>query len=102
MTRRQRYVRDAIELYQRLAGGQVRPRRQDRQLAAQLHDQGVTLATLEAAIRLAMARRNDRPEHLPRLQPVRSLHYFRAVVDEIKDDNQIDFYLQYLRARSHD
>ncbi len=77
--------------------GQVR--RADRLLAEQLYDQGVTLAAVENALVLATARRLLRPEGAPPLNPVRSLHYFRAIIDEVMQLDVSEDYYNYLRGK---
>jgi hypothetical protein len=76
-----------------------RPSRADRSLAAQLFDQGVELALLEAALLLATARRCSRDPDLPPLPPIRSLAYFLPVLAEIRQAPPDPEYLSYLRLR---
>ncbi len=91
------YVRKVLRLYRRLPGSAARPRRADRQLAATLHRRGVSLDIVESALLLAMARRNSRPPDADPLPPVRSLHYFLPVIDELTTGSTPDGYLDYLR-----
>jgi len=44
------YVRAVLSLYVRLPGTRPEPSRQDRRLAATLHDRGIPLAVVEATI----------------------------------------------------
>ena len=72
-------------------------RRQDRLLAAHLHDRAVPLKTIENALVLAAARRLLRPADAPPLAIVRSLAYFQPVIDEVQELKVSDDYFQHLR-----
>ena len=80
-----------------MIGSGVRARRDDRRLAADLHRRGVSLVVVETALLLATARRRARPPEAPPLSPVRSLHYFLPVVEELLQSPPPDDYLDYLR-----
>ena len=77
------YVRTVHERYRTTPTTAGYVRRADRQLAAQLYHRGVPLTLVEAAFTLAATRRVFRPHHAPRLNPVRSLHYFLPVIEEL-------------------
>ena len=51
------YIKQAVELYRNTPGTLGRVRREDRRLAADLHDRGISLLILEKAFVLAAARR---------------------------------------------
>lgn len=91
------YVHAVIACYRRVLGAGVRARRDDRRLAADLHRSGVSLAVVETALLLATARRRARPSEASPLAPVRSLHYFLPVVEELLQSPPPDDYLDYLR-----
>ena len=91
------YVKKVLRLYRSLPGTPAQPRRADRQLAAELHRRGVRLDIVEIALRLATARRNARPPDADLLSPVRSLHYFLPVIDEMPPGPPPNGYLDYLR-----
>ena len=91
------YVQAVLRLYRRLPGTPARPQRADRQLAAELHRRGILLDVIEVALRLAAARRNARPTDADPLPPVRSLHYFLPVIDELPLGPPPRGYLDYLR-----
>ena len=93
------FVLQVIALYRRLAGNHVRPRRTDRELAAAWHHRGMTLASIEGAMLLALARRTVRPPEAPLLPPIRSLHYFIPLLEEVTARPLADHYLAYLRAQ---
>ena len=96
------YVQKVLKLYQRLPGTPARPRRADRQLAAKLHRRGVRLDIVETALRLATARRHARPADADPLPPIRSLHYFLPVIDELPSGPPPEGYLDYLRDKVPD
>jgi hypothetical protein len=70
----------------------------DRRLALDLHRKGVPIEILRAAIRLAMLRRVTRDPALPPLAPVRSLYYFRPVLDELLRTPPDPAWLAYIDA----
>lgn len=74
-----------------------RPSRIDRTLAATLFQRGITLEQIEAAMLLARLRRAARSPTLP---PIRSLHYFIPVIDEITSVPLSPEWLAYLRRKS--
>lgn len=92
----ERYVATVLAAYRRTPGtlGTVRPA--DRRLAADLHDRGVPLAVVEAALSLAAARRTTQPDGTPPLDPIRSLHYFLPVITELLERPPDPAYLAYL------
>ena len=96
---REEYVRKVLDAYRQTPGTSGSVRRQDRLLAAQLHDRAVPLKTVENALILAAARRLLRPDHAPPLAPVRSLAYFQSVIDEVRELKVGDDYFQPLRRR---
>jgi len=94
------YVRGVLALYSGLPHtAACRPSPLDRRLAEHLFDREIPLATVEAALLLAIARRAARARDLPPLPPVRSLAYFLPVVEELRLDLPDPGYLAYLRAR---
>ena len=96
---REEYVRKVLDAYRQTPGTTGNIRRQDRLLAAQLHDRTVPLKTVENALVLAAARRLLRPTDAPPLAPVRSLAYFQPVIAEVQDLKVSDDYFQHLRRR---
>jgi hypothetical protein len=93
------YVEQLLEMYRNTPGTLARPRREDRRLAVELHARGVSLSTIEGAFLLATARRCLRAPDAPSLAPVRSLHYFLPVIDEVLANPLPDDYLEYLRLK---
>ena len=96
------YVQTVLRLYRDLPGTPARPRRADRTLAAELHRRDVRLDVVEVALRLAAARRHTRPPDADPLPPIRSLHYFLPVIDELPSGPPPDGYLGYLRDKVPD
>jgi hypothetical protein len=93
------YVEQLLDLYCHTPGtlGRVRP--EDRRLALEFHKRGIPLSTIEQAFLLAAARRSLRAPDAPSLSPVRSLHYFVPVIDELLTTPLPDGYLDYLRHK---
>jgi hypothetical protein len=96
---RQEYVRRLLDAYRTTPGTTGHVRREDRRLARQFYEQSVPLTAVENALVLATARRSLRPEDMPPLDSVRSLHYFRAVIDEVMKSTMSDEYFHYLRRK---
>ncbi len=96
---RDSYIKQALELYRCVPGTLDRIRREDRLLAADLHDRGIPLSTLEAAFVLAAARRCFRPPNAHPLAPIRSMHYFLPVIEEILANPPAPEYLAYLKSK---
>lgn len=93
----QHYARRVIQAYLRLPHTPARARDQDRLLAAQLHQRGVSFTIVEAAFLLATLRRIHRPPDAEPLNPIHSLHYFLPVIEELRQRPPSASYLRYLR-----
>ena len=98
MTSRQ-FVAAVLQAYLAVPDTPDRLRPADRTLAAQLHDDGVALATVRAALLLATARRTFRDPSPGPLAPIRSLHYFLPVIKELGDSPPDPIYLKLLKMR---
>jgi len=96
---RQEYVRRLLDAYRTTPGTSGYVRSADRRLAVTLYDLKVPLSAVEHALVLATARRLLRPADAPPLGPVRSLHYFRAVIDEVMGLPVGEDYYCYLRGK---
>jgi hypothetical protein len=59
----------------------------------------VPLRVVETALLLGSLRRLIRPPDAPRLSPIRSLAYFRPVIDELRTHPAPENYLDYLRLK---
>lgn len=93
------FVAQVLSFYLRLPQTPVRTSRTDRQLAAQWFAQGLTWETLEGALLLATVRRCLRDPALPPLAPIRSLHYFVPLLEEVQATPLAPEYVQYLRGK---
>ena len=96
---RRLYVHRVLDLYRRTPGTSGQLRRSDRQLAGSLHDRGVSLKVVHAALLVAVARRTLRSQSAPRLAPIATLHYFRPVIEELMAEPPAPGYLSYLRYK---
>jgi hypothetical protein len=93
------YVNAVIAMYRSTPGTLGHVRTSDRRLARQLFDDGVHLDVVRAALILAASRRQLRPPDAPSLEPIRSLFYFRPVINEILRRPIDPLYLDYLERR---
>jgi DNA-binding helix-hairpin-helix protein with protein kinase domain len=94
-----RYVTAVLNVYLGLPETPLRATTQDRRLASQLQERGVTLGVVESAFLLASVRRLVRPADVPPLSPIRSLAYFQPVIDELLSQPPPEGYLAYLRLK---
>lgn len=95
------YVAAVVTAYADLPDTPLSARAQDISCARRLHDDGVPLLTVESALLLASLRRLARPTDAAPLPPIRSLAYFRPVIDELLNQPLPDGYLDYLRLKLH-
>jgi len=93
------YVASVAALYAELPDTPLCASASDQWLARRLFDEGVPLRIVEMALLLGSLRRIARPTGAPALQPIRSLAYFRPVVDELQSQQVPDGYLEYLRLK---
>ena len=93
------YVVAVLTLYVDLPDTPLRASVSDQWLARRFHDDGVPLYAVETALLLGSLRRLIRPADAPRLAPIRSLAYFRPVIDELKAHPVPEGYLDYLRLK---
>jgi len=95
------YRQTLLDLYLRLPGTPCRVSRHDVRLARQLWERNIPLATAKTGLLLASVRRAARrPDAIP-LGPIRSLHYFLPVIEELLYTplHHGDAYLAYLRSK---
>lgn len=91
------YVHRVLELYRLMPGTSGHIRRSDRQLAASLHDRGISIDIVSTALLLAAARRTFRSgEPLP---PISSLHYIRPLIDELLVAPAAPDYVSYISRK---
>jgi hypothetical protein len=98
-TSRRLYVQRVLDLYRLAPGTTGQLRRSDRQLAGTLHDRGVSIEMVHAALILAVARRTFRSDGAPLLAPIATLHYIRPVIDELMAQPPEPGYLSYIRYK---
>ena len=92
---RRQYVQRLLDGYRRTPTCAGNVRREDRRLAHRLYDQRIPLSLVEAAFSLAAMRRLYRPLEASPLAPVRSLHYFLPMIDEIRQQAIDPAYISY-------
>ena len=93
------YVTAVLTLYVDLTDTPLRTNTQDQRQARGWFDRGVPLSVIETALLMASLRRSMRPHEAPRLPRIRSLAYFRPVVEELLESPAPDSYLHYLRVK---
>lgn len=93
------YVEALLRAYLELPATTNRARAADRALARSLFAQNVPLDLVRAAFLLAIARRASRPPGAAPLGPIRSLHYFLPVIDELRLSPPDPAYLRHLKSR---
>ena len=91
------YIDQVLELYRHTPGTLGRVRREDRRLALELHRRGVSLRVIQESLLLATVRRCLRAPDAAPLAPVRSLHYFIPMIEEIMAVPLPDGYADYLK-----
>ena len=99
LTDRETYRQAVISLYLRLPHTPPRLSRFDLRLLHQLWQRQIPLTVIETAFLLASLRRAARrPDAIP-LGPIRSLHYFVPVIEELLANPIPESYLAYLRSK---
>ena len=95
------YRQALMELYLRLPDTPRRLSRFDLRLVRQLWERQIPWTVVETAFLLASARRAARPASALPLGPIRSLHYFLPVIEELLQTplHHGQSYLAYLRTK---
>ena len=93
------YIQRLLQRYRELPTTAGHIRSADRQLARRLFQRGVPLALVEAALSLGAARRLFRHPKAESLNPVRSLHYFLPILEELSADPPDPAYIDYINAK---
>jgi len=93
---RELYVRCALACYRTTPTTAGTSDPQDRIVAAEIFEEGVSLELLQAALILAAARRSLREVAEPPLAPIRSLRYFLPLIKEITTTPIEPDYIRYL------
>ena len=93
------YIAAVLQLYADLPDTPIHAGTPDQWLARRFFHEQIPLNIVEAALLLGSLRRFVRPPGLPPLTPIRSLAYFRPVIDELHAHPLPDGYLDYLRLK---
>jgi hypothetical protein len=93
------YVASVVTLYIEMPETPMRISASDQWLARSLHQDGIPLELIETALLLGSLRRLIRPDGAPRLASIRSLAYFRPVIDELLENPAPENYRDYLRLK---
>jgi len=93
------YVRTILDLYLGLPETPGQVSRLDRQLALEWFKEKIPVPMIETAFLLASVRRLARDQKVHRLGPIRSLHYFLPVLEEVRRAPTPLSYLAYLRRK---
>ncbi|MCC6586652.1 MAG: hypothetical protein IT168_08035 [Bryobacterales bacterium] len=93
------FVAAVLTLYTDLPDTPLRPTATDQTTARRLFAESVSLPLIESALLLGSLRRLHRDPALPPLSKVRSLAYFRPVIEELQLQPLPDGYLEYLRLK---
>lgn len=88
-----------LRLYLALPHTPSRASRYDRRLALELRQRRIPWQVIEAAFLLAMARRCLRDPSLTPLPPIRSLHYFLPLIEEVLTGEISPDYVRYLKRK---
>jgi hypothetical protein len=88
-----------LRLYLALPHTPSRASRYDRRLAIELRQRRISWEAVETALLLAMARRCLRDPSLAPLPPIRSLHYFLPVIEEVLSMEISPDYVRYLKRK---
>lgn len=73
--------------------------RYDRRLALELRQRRISWEVVETALLLATSRRCFRDPSLQPLPPIRSLHYFLPVIEEVLSTEMAPDYVRYLKRK---
>ena len=93
------YVTAVVTLYMDMPDTPMRVSASDQWLARHFYQDAVSLETVETALLLGSLRRLIRPADSPRLAPIRSLAYFRPVIEELQENPAPQNYRDYLRLK---
>ena len=94
------YVHAVLELYLQLPDTPAYFSDLDYQQAEEWFLRQVPLETVQLALLLAASRRANRPPQALPLSPIRSLRYFRPVLDEIQANSLSPKVAAYLRYKA--
>lgn len=93
-------VAAVVTLYLQMPHTPIRVSVSEQWLARHCYQDGVSLEIIETALLLGSLRRLIRPTDAPRLSPIRSLAYFRPVIEELQQNPMPENYREYLRLKT--
>ena len=93
------YVASVVTLYLETPDTPLRVSVSDQWLARHFPQDRVPLETIETALLLGSLRRLIRPADAPRLSPIRSLAYFRPLIEELCEHQAPENYREYLQLK---
>src|SRR5215475_10678903 len=97
--KREEYMSRVLSLYLGLAETPSRWGRVGRRLGEEIYEKQIEIEEIEAAMILASARRLLRSADAPKLGPIRSLHYFLLVIEEVRSVPVSADHIEYLRGK---
>ena len=92
-------IEGVLRLYLALPHTPTRASRYDRRLALELRQRQISWDVVETALLLTMARRCFRDPSLAPIPPIRSLHYFLPVIEEVLSMEISPEYVRYLKRK---
>lgn len=93
------YRQTLVDLSLHLPDTPYRLSRHDLRLVQQLWERQISPTTVETAFLLASVRRAARPPDATPLGPIRSLHYFLPLIEELVANPVPESYFTYLRSK---
>ncbi len=93
------YLAEVIRLYLRAPDTPAKARRRDWAIATTLYRRRIPLRIVAHAIRLATLRRHLRDARYGPLEPIHSLAYYRAVIDQLDPAALDPGYIDYVAWR---
>ena len=96
---RSQYVSAVLEAYRNNPDTLGHVRTSDRKLARHFFDDRVPLKVVRAALALAALRRACRADGADPHEPIRSLHYFKPVIEEVSKLPAGSAYFTYIEIR---
>ena len=94
-----KFVHEVLELYLTIPDTPNRFSAHDCHIAKVWFDQGVSILQIQQAMLLAQIRRGYRRSTDPPLNPIRSLHYFAPILQELQRQPMDEKYFSYLQLK---
>ncbi len=99
---RLQYVSAVLKAYRNNPDTLGHVRASDRKLARHFFDTRVPLKVVRAALALAALRRACRTDGADPHEPIRSLHYFKPVIEEVSNLPADSAYFTYIEIKMRD